>query len=53
MFRIHYNMEIEIDEIIRRFSRLLLWRTELANILCELLKKYRKGDFRELKSQKT
>ena len=46
-------MQIDhLDEIIRRFAELHLRRTELANILCEWLTKYREGDFRELKSQK-
>ena len=39
-------MQIDhLDEIIRRFAELHLRRTELANILCEWLTKYREGDF--------
>ena len=38
---IHYNMETDLDEIIRRFARLHLRRMELANI-----QNPRKGDFR-------
>ena len=35
LLHIHYNMEIDLDEIIRRFARLHPRRMELANILSE------------------
>jgi len=35
LLHIHYNMDIDFDEIIRRFARLHLRRMELANILSD------------------
>ena len=35
LFIIHYNMEIDLDEIIHRFAGLHPRRMELANILSE------------------
>ena len=46
----HYNMEIDLDEIIRRFARLHPRRMALANVW--MTQKPRKGNFRELKSKK-
>jgi len=35
LLHIHYNIEIDLNEIIRRFARLYPRRMELANILSE------------------
>lgn len=35
LLHIHYNMDIDFDEIIRRFARLHPRRMELANILSD------------------
>jgi len=35
LLHIHYNMEIDLDEIIHRFARLHSRRLELTNILSE------------------
>jgi len=43
LLHIHYNMDIDFDEIIRRFARLHPRRMELANILSDCLKKPGKG----------
>ena len=38
LLHIHYNIEIDLDEIIRQFARLHLGKMELANILSEWLR---------------
>ena len=35
LFHFHYNMEIDLDDIIRRFVRFHPRRIELANIVSE------------------
>ena len=35
LLHIHYNMEIDLDKIIRQFAKLHPRRMELANILSE------------------
>ena len=39
LLHIHYNMDIDFDEIIRRFAKLHIRRMKLANILTDWLKK--------------
>ena len=47
----NYNMEINLDEKIRRFARIHPRRMELAKILAEWLRNPQKEDFRGLKSK--
>ena len=50
---VHYNMEIDLDEVIYQFAGLHLRKIELANIYPgRMSQKPRIGDFRELKPRK-
>ena len=53
MLSIHYNMEIDLDEVVYQFARLHLRKIELANIYPGgMSQKPRIGDCRELKPRK-
>ena len=52
LFLIHYNIEIDLDETIRRFAGLHPRRMELASSLSEWLRNPPKEEFRGLKSKK-
>ena len=52
LLHIHYNMDIDFHEIIRRFARPHPRRMQIANILSRLTPEARRGHFRQLKLKK-